>query len=123
MVKILYVEDNEDNIYMLKLRLERKGHTVVVAGNGVDGVKAAKEQKPDLILMDVGLPVMDGYQATKIIKADPETKDIPLIMLTAHALVTDEEKAKQAGADAFETKPINIVKLSATIELLLARNQ
>lgn len=118
---ILYVEDNEDNIYMLKMRLEKKGFTVLVAKNGMDGIKATKEQKPDLVLMDVGLPDIDGYQATAQLKADPETKNIPLIILTAHALVTDQEKAKAVGADAFETKPINIAKLMETINELQAK--
>ena len=119
--KILYVEDNEDNIYMLKMRLERKGYNVVISRDGAEGVLKAKTENPDLILMDVGLPSMDGYDATKILKNSEETKNIPIIILTAHALVTDVEKAKQAGADEFETKPINTASLLAKIEKLIKK--
>jgi len=121
MAKILYVEDNEDNIYMLKMRLERKGYNVVISRDGAEGVLKAKTENPDLILMDVGLPSMDGYDATKILKNSEETKNIPIIILTAHALVTDVEKAKQAGADEFETKPINTASLLAKIEKLIKK--
>ena len=121
MSKILYVEDNEDNIYMLKMRLERKGYTILISKDSIEGINKAKEEKPDLILMDVGLPSMDGYEATKILKQSAETQSIPIIILTAHALSTDIEKAKQAGADEFETKPINVVNLVAKMEKLIKK--
>ena len=121
MSKILYVEDNEDNIYMLKMRLERKGYNILISKDGLEGINKAKEEKPDLILMDVGLPSMDGYEATKILKQSAETQSIPIIILTAHALSTDIEKAKQAGADEFETKPINVVNLVAKMEKLIKK--
>lgn len=117
--KILYVEDNEDNIYMLKMRLEKNGYEVIVAKDGKQGVEMAKSQKPDLIVMDLGLPVMDGYEATSILKADDETKNIPVIILTAHALVTEVEKAKSIGADSFETKPVNAKRLIEKIVVFL----
>ena len=121
MTKILYVEDNEDNIFMLKMRLERKGYEVVVAMDGQDGVEKACSILPDIILMDVGLPVLDGYEATRQIKSGEETKNIPLIMLTAHALTSDEEKAMAAGADAYAAKPVNFKALIEQIEELLAK--
>jgi len=121
MSKILYVEDNEDNIYMLKMRLERKGYTILISKDGLEGINKAKEEKPDLILMDVGLPSMDGYEATKILKQSTETQSIPIIILTAHALSTDVEKAKQAGANEFETKPVNVVNLIAKMEKLIKK--
>lgn len=119
MTKILYVEDNEDNIYMLKLRLEKKGYIITTANNGLEGIEKAKVERPDIILMDLGLPVMDGYEATKILKSSEDTKNIPIIILTAHALITDLEKAKTIGANDFETKPVNVVNLVAKIEALL----
>ena len=121
MSKILYVEDNEDNIYMLKMRLERKGYTILISKDGLEGINKAKEEKPDLILMDVGLPSMDGYEATKILKQSVDTQNIPIIILTAHALSTDVEKAKQAGANEFETKPVNVVNLIAKMEKLIKK--
>ena len=119
MSKILYVEDNEDNIYMLKTRLERKGYTISVANDGVEAISKAKTENPELIIMDVGLPVMDGYEATKILKESEGTKNIPIIILTAHALSINIEKSKQAGADEFEPKPVNTASLIAKIEKLI----
>ena len=92
-MKILYVEDNEDNIFMLKNRLSRAGYTVVIATDGAQGVVMARSERPDLILMDMSLPVLDGWEATRQIKAAPETKDIPVIALTAHAMAGDRERA------------------------------
>ena len=103
------------------MRLERKGYTILISKDGLEGINKAKEEKPDLILMDVGLPSMDGYEATKILKQSAETQSIPIIILTAHALSTDIEKAKQAGADEFETKPINVVNLVAKMEKLIKK--
>jgi CheY-like chemotaxis protein len=123
MSKILYVEDNDDNFYMLKLRLEKKGYIMTTASNGLEGVDKAKVWRPDIILMDLGLPVMDGYEATKILKSSEDTKNIPIIILTAHALVTDLEKTKEIGADDFETKPVNILNLVAKIEYLLKNDR
>lgn len=119
MKKILYVEDNEDNIYVTKSHLDKIGYETILAKDGLEAVNIAKQQKPNLILMDVGLPIIDGYQATKILKADPETSNIPVIILTAHALVTDEQKAAAAGADDFETKPINTARLLEKIAKFL----
>lgn len=119
MAKILYAEDNEDNVYMLRLRLKKKGFEMIVAENGKIAIEMAKSEKPDLILMDVGMPVMDGHEATKILKSDKETCHIPIIILTAHALVTDREKAKEIGADEFETKPVNAKKLIEKINSFL----
>ncbi len=116
MTKILYVEDNPDNIYMLKMRLERKGFEVLIAEDGEKGVAMAASESPDIILMDVGLPKMDGYEATRKLKGDPKTSSIPLIMLTAHALTTDRDKAYSAGADDYEAKPINMPQLLEKIK-------
>jgi two-component system cell cycle response regulator DivK len=121
MSKILYVEDNEDNIYMLKMRLERKGYELLIAKDGEDGVNQAKEHVPNLIIMDVGLPVMDGYEATKLIKGFEGTKHIPIIILTAHALSTEVNKSKDSGADDFETKPVNISNLLVKIDHLIKK--
>ena len=99
MTKILLVEDNEDNRDMLSRRLERKDYIVTLAVDGQDGVDKAKEELPDIILMDMSLPVMDGWEATKVLKANPETKNIPIIALTAHAMSSDREKALGAGCD------------------------
>ena len=103
-MKILYVEDNDDNAYMLKNRLSRAGFTVIVATNGAQGVAMASSEQPDLILMDVTLPDIDGEEATRRIKADPATKQIPVIALTANAMAGDKEKALAAGCDDFDTK-------------------
>ena len=119
MAKILLVEDNEMNRDMLSRRLERKGHTVVIAVDGGQGVAMAKAEMPDLILMDMSLPVLDGWEATRQIKADPQTKPIPIIALTAHAMAGDEQKAREAGCNDYDTKPIELPRLMSKIEPLL----
>ncbi len=117
-MKILYVEDNEDNVFMLKNRLARAGHTVIVATDGAQGVAMALSERPDMILMDLSLPVLDGWQATRQIKATPDTKHIPVIALTAHAMAGDREKALSAGCDDFDTKPVELPRLLAKIKEL-----
>ena len=116
MSKILIVEDNEMNRYMLSRRLERKGFEVVMAEDGAKGVDMSKSENPNLILMDLSLPVMDGWEATSTIKADDSTKNIPIIVLTAHAMAGDREKALEAGADEYDTKPIDFKRLLGKIK-------
>ena len=116
MSKILIVEDNEMNRDMLSRRLERKGYDIVMAEDGQKGVDMSKSENPDLILMDLSLPVMDGWEATSTIKADNNTKDIPIIVLTAHAMAGDREKALEAGADEYDTKPIDFKRLLGKIK-------
>ena len=119
MAKILLVEDNEMNRDMLSRRLERRGYQVIIAEDGATGVTTAKSETPDLILMDMSLPVMDGWEATRQIKAGQATKGIPVIALTAHAMAGDEEKALAAGCNDYETKPVDLPKLLAKIDALL----
>ena len=121
MAKILYVEDNEDNVYMLTRRLERRGHSVSVAGDGAAGVERAKIDPPDIILMDLSLPVMDGWEASRRLKAMPETRAIPIIALSAHVLEGEREKALAAGCDEFDTKPVEIDRLLGKIHALLEK--
>jgi two-component system cell cycle response regulator DivK len=121
MAKILLVEDNEMNRDMLSRRLERKGFQVVMALDGGQGVEMATSEKPDLILMDMSLPVLDGWTATQKIKADPLTAPIPVIALTAHAMAGDEQKAREAGCDDYDTKPIELPRLLDKIQALLNR--
>jgi CheY-like chemotaxis protein len=116
MTKILYVEDNEDNIYMLSRRLKRKGFEVVIAGDGIAGIEAAHREKPSLILMDLSLPKLDGWEATRRLKSDAETKAIPIIALSAHALEGERDKALEAGCDDFDTKPVEFARLIEKIE-------
>ena len=116
MSKILYVEDNEDNVYMLSRRLKRKGFEIVVATDGEMGVQMAETEMPDLILMDLSLPVLDGWNATNKIKNNETTKHIPIIALTAHAMKKDEDKAREAGCDDFDTKPVDINRLITKIQ-------
>ena len=116
MSKILVVEDNEMNRDMLTRRLERKGFEVVVAINGKVGIDMASSSNPDIILMDLSLPVIDGWEATRQIKADPATQSIPVIALTAHAMAGDEQKALEAGCDDYDTKPIDFKRLLGKIE-------
>ena len=118
-MKILYVEDNDDNIYVLKNRLTRAGFTVLVAMDGAQGVAMASAEIPDLIIMDLTLPVLDGWEATRQLKAALETKHIPVIALTAHAMSGDREKALQAGCDDFDTKPVELPRLLEKIHALL----
>ena len=113
--KILYVEDNEDNVYMLVRRLTRKGFMVVVAGTGTEGVAMARSEAPDLILMDLSLPEMDGWEATRLIKADADLAAIPVVALSAHAMAGDREKALAAGCDDFDTKPVDFARLLGKI--------
>ena len=120
MSKILVVEDNEMNRDMLTRRLERKGFEVVVAINGKAGIDMASSSNPDIIRMDLSLPVIDGWEATRQIKADPTTQSIPVIALTAHAMAGDEQKALEAGCDDYDTKPIDLSRLLDKIENLLA---
>ena len=119
MSKILLVEDNEMNRDMLSRRLERKGFEVVIAVDGQAGVDMASSTSPDIILMDLSLPVMDGWEATRHIKADPATQGIQVIALTAHAMAGDEEKAREAGCNDYDTKPINLNRLLDKIGNLL----
>ncbi|MDH5601991.1 MAG: response regulator [Gammaproteobacteria bacterium] len=120
MTKILLVEDNEDNRDMLSRRLERKDFTVTLAVDGQDGVDKASSEKPDIILMDMSLPVMDGWQATRILKNNPDTACIPVIALTAHAMSSDREKALEAGCDDYDTKPVDFPRLLEKIAQLTA---
>ncbi|NJN39732.1 MAG: response regulator [Gammaproteobacteria bacterium] len=120
-MKILYVEDNDDNIYVVKNRLGRAGHTVLVATDGEQGVAMAATELPDLILMDLRLPVIDGWEATRRIKARAETRHIPVIALSAHAMTGDREEALEAGCDDYDTKPIDFTRLRGKIDALLAR--
>jgi len=119
MAKILLIEDNEMNRDMLSRRLERKGHTVLLAVDGADGLQKARAEIPELILMDMSLPVLDGWEATRQLKAGEATRRIPVIALTAHAMATDEQKAREAGCDDFDTKPIELPRLLGKIEALL----
>ena len=120
-MRILYVEDNEDNIYVIRNRLGRAGFTVLIATDGEQGVSMAAAERPDLILMDLRLPVMDGWEATRRIKAQPETRDIPIIALTAHAMTGDREKALEAGCDDFDTKPVEMPRLLEKVRALLSK--
>ena len=118
-MKILYVEDNDDNIYMLERRLTRAGFAVSIARDGAEGVAMATAGQPDLILMDMGLPVVDGLEATRRLKAVPETRHIPVIALTANAMIGDRERAMEAGCDDFDTKPVDLPRLLAKIQALV----
>jgi len=122
MVKILYVEDNEDNIYMLSSRLARRGYEVVSARDGEQGIAMAQAEAPALILMDLSLPVIDGWEATRRLKAEAATQNIPVIALSAHAMAGDREKAIAAGCDDYDTKPVELPRLLEKISNLLARN-
>jgi len=119
MPKILLVEDNEMNRDMLSRRLERRGYEVVLAVDGQNGVEMAQSEAPDLILMDMSLPVFDGWEATRRLKASPETNHIPIIALTAHAMASDREKSLEAGCDDYDTKPVELPGLLTKIEALL----
>jgi CheY-like chemotaxis protein len=120
MSKILLIEDNEINRDMLSRRLVRGGYEVIIAEDGARGVAMAMSDRPDLILMDMSLPVIDGWEATRQIKATPELGKIPVIALTAHAMATDRDKALEAGCDDYDTKPIELQRLLGKIKTLLA---
>jgi CheY-like chemotaxis protein len=119
MAKILLVEDNEMNRDMLSRRLEKRGYTVVIAVDGAAGVAQAKAERPDLVLMDMSLPVIDGWEATRMIRADPEIAATPIIALTAHAMSSDREKCLAAGCNDFDTKPVELPRLLGKIDELL----
>jgi two-component system, cell cycle response regulator DivK len=119
MTKILYVEDNDDNVFMLKPRLERRGYAVIVAGDGEEGIAMASREKPDLILMDLELPVLDGWEATRQLKSTADTSSIPIIAVSAHAMSGDREKALEAGCDEFAAKPVQLPELLKKIQALL----
>jgi CheY-like chemotaxis protein len=121
MPKILLVEDNEINRDMLSRRLERRGYQVAIALDGEQGVSMAELEPPDLILMDMSLPVLDGWEAARRLKAAPETRSIPIIALTAHAMVGDREKAIESGCDDYDTKPVEFQRLLEKIETILAK--
>jgi two-component system cell cycle response regulator DivK len=120
-IKVLYVEDNDDNVYMLKMRLELLDFEVLAAEDGEKGCEMAVTERPDIILMDLEMPVIDGWEATRRLKGNPQTQDIPIIALTAHALAGQREKAIAAGCDEFDTKPIEFDRLVGTVRRLLAR--
>ena len=119
MPKILLVEDNEMNRDMLSRRLARRGYEVLLAVDGPSGVEMAQSHSPDLVLMDMSLPVLDGWEATRRLKADPATRHIPVIALTAHAMSSDHDKALEAGCDDYDTKPVELPRLLGKIEALL----
>ena len=124
MPKILYVEDNDDNLYMLSLRFEAiGGYEIITAANGAEGIAKAAAERPDLILMDLNLPVVDGWEATRRLKADPVTRNIPIIALTAHAMAGDREKALAAGSDDFDTKPVEFERLLAKVNQALTKGK
>ena len=119
MAKILLVEDNEMNRDMLSRRLQRRGHEVAIAVDGAEGLALARHDRPGLILMDMTLPVLDGWEATRQLKADPATSDIPIIALTAHAMSEDRQRALEAGCDDYDTKPIEVPRLIGKVDALL----
>jgi len=119
MARILLVEDNEMNRDMLSRRLMRRGYEVLLAEDGAQGVAVTAAERPDLVLMDMSLPVLDGWEATRRLKAAPETRSIPVIALTAHAMTSDRDKASAAGCDEFDTKPVELPRLLEKIERLL----
>ncbi|GDY00928.1 response regulator [Planctomycetota bacterium] len=121
MPKILLVEDNEMNRDMLSRRLARKGYEVVIAVDGGEGIAKARSEAPALVLMDMSLPVVDGWEATRILKADPTTQNIPIIGLTAHAMSGDREKCIAAGCDDYDTKPVEILRLLEKMQVQLVR--
>ena len=124
MTKVLYVEDNDDNVYMLKMRLELlDDFEVMTAEDGEKGCAMALAERPDIILMDLEMPGVDGWEATRRLKADPQTRDIPIIALSAHALAGSRERALAAGCDEFDTKPVEFERLVATLRRLLANHK
>jgi len=123
MPRILLVEDNEMNRDMLSRRLQRKGYSVLIAIDGEQGLATAYSEMPDLILMDISLPFIDGYEVTRRLKANPRTKHIPVIALTAHALLTDRDKAMRAGCNDYDTKPVDFSRLTEKIETLLVKEK
>lgn len=122
MARILIVEDNEMNRDMLSRRLERRGYQVLLAVDGAEGVAVTREQRPDLVLMDMSLPVMDGWTATRVLKDDEATRGIPVIGLTAHAMAGDREKCLEAGCDDYDTKPVEFARLVEKITVHLERS-
>ena len=121
MSKLLYVEDNEDNIYMHSLRIKRNGFDLVIARDGEEGVQKAEKEVPDLILMDLSLPKLDGWGATKALKKNKKTQHIPIIALSAHAMQEHKESALQAGCNDYDTKPVDFARLLSKIEEQLAK--
>jgi two-component system cell cycle response regulator DivK len=121
--KLLYVEDNDDNVYMLVHRLRRQGFEVVVAPDGAQGIEAARQHRPDLVPMDLSLPVLDGWEASRRLKQAPETRAIPIIALSAHAMTGDRERALAAGCDDYDTKPVELDRLLAKIRALLRKTE
>ncbi len=119
MIRILIVEDNEMNLDMLSRRLARKGYEILSARDGQAGVDMCRAERPDLVLMDMSLPVVDGWSATRILKQDAGTSSVPIVALTAHAMQADQDKAMEAGCDAFATKPVDLPGLIETIDKLL----
>jgi two-component system, cell cycle response regulator DivK len=122
MTKILYIEDNDDNFYMLSNRLKRRGYELIAASDGEKGIALAASEAPALILMDLSLPVMDGWEATRRLKAASETRHIPIIALSAHSMAGDRDKALAAGCDEFDTKPVELPRLLEKIATLLGRS-
>ena len=120
MTRILIVEDNEMNLDMLSRRLSRKGYEILSARDGQAGIDMCRAERPDLVLMDMSLPVVDGWTATRTLKSEPDTSETPVIALTAHAMQADRDKAMDAGCDAFATKPIDLPGLLETIEKFLS---
>ena len=123
MTRLLIVEDNESNRDMLSRRLRRRGYEVILAVDGEEGLRVARSEAPDLILMDMGLPVLNGWEATRRLKADSATRSIPVIAFTAHAMSGDREKALEAGCDDYDTKPIDLPHLLLKIQTLLGRTE
>jgi CheY-like chemotaxis protein len=124
MTKVLYVEDNDDNVYMLKMRLELLGDfEVLTAEDGAKGCEVAVAEQPDVILMDLEMPVVDGWEATRRLRDNPQTRDIPIIALSAHALAGERDRAIAAGCDEFDTKPIEFDRLVATVQRIVARRR
>ena len=122
MIKILYVEDNEENIYMLSRRLKKKGFEIVIARDGEEGIALAQHEGPDLILMDLSLPKLDGWGATRQLKGNSQTKDIPIIALSAHAMTEHKASALEAGCDDYDTKPVDLERLLSKINMQLSEN-
>jgi CheY-like chemotaxis protein len=121
---VLYVEDNDDSVYMLKMRLELLGDfEVLTAGDGQKGCEMAAAEQPDIILMDLEMPVVDGWEATRRLKGNPQTRGIPIIILSTHALAGEREKAIAAGCDEFDTTPIEFDRLVATVRRILAHRK